>query len=38
MLGETQAGKVSGAFCHWVRSIERKLASGKRLPTPLTLP
>jgi hypothetical protein len=27
--------KGSGAFCHWRRSPESCLASGKRLPTPL---
>src|SRR5690606_24670204 len=28
----------SGAFCHWRRSIQCKLSSGKRLPTPSAPP
>src|SRR5262245_34875614 len=29
---------VSGAFCHWWRSTEDDLPSGKRLPTPSSSP
>jgi hypothetical protein len=32
---QRQAWRVSGAFCHWRRSMPWKLPSGKRLPTPL---